>query len=217
MTSSSLLVPLNNPSRPNISNSPFSARSNRVNINWPAITIYCASRLRRMPMVVVRAEQTPTLAIPEDPQQVNPDDKRINSKGSNTGGRSNMLIQNFLSGAKWFVWSFLAFYPSYKNFLIVEDRIEKTATTVLNVVESVAEVVDKVAEDVEKSLPENSSLKKVAQEVEKMAEEVEKDAELLESLVEKVDGIVDKFDQMVEPILKEKIALEGRKNIYRRN
>ncbi|KAF3326464.1 hypothetical protein FCM35_KLT08094 [Carex littledalei] len=140
-----------------------------------------------MPMVVVRAEQTPTPAIPEDPKQMNPDDKRINSKGSNTGGRPNILIQNFLSwAAKMFLGSFLAFFPFYKNFLMVEDRIEKTATTVLHVVESVAEVVDKVAEDVEKSLPENSSLKKVAQRVEKIAEEVEKDAEVLESLVEKV-------------------------------
>ncbi|KAF3336560.1 hypothetical protein FCM35_KLT19146 [Carex littledalei] len=93
-----------------------------------------------MPMVVVRAEQAQTTAIPRDLEQVNHDDKRL----------------------------------------------VKTATTVLNVVESVAKAVDKVAEDVQRSLPKNSNLWKVAQIVEKIAEEVDKDAEVLESMVEKV-------------------------------
>ncbi|KAF3336561.1 hypothetical protein FCM35_KLT19147 [Carex littledalei] len=161
---SSSLVLQNNPSKPNISNSPFSARSNRVNIKWPVITIYCASRLLSMPMVVVRAEQVPTMAFPQDHEQVSPDDKR----------------------AKWFVWSFLSFLPFYKNFLVVEDRIVKTATTVLHVVESVAEVADKGAKDFERSLPENSNLKKVVQTAEMFFEEVYKDAEVAESFIEKV-------------------------------
>ncbi|KAF3336562.1 hypothetical protein FCM35_KLT19148 [Carex littledalei] len=162
---SSSLVPQKNPSKPNIYNFPLSAPSHRVNIKWPVITINCASQLRSMPMVVVRAEQVPTTAIPQDHEQGNLDDDKR---------------------GKWLLGSVLVFFPFYKNFLQIEDKIEKTATTVLNVVESVAETVDKVAEDVQQSLPENSNIRKVAHIVEKIAEEVDKDAEVLESFVEKV-------------------------------
>ncbi|XP_078164738.1 uncharacterized protein LOC144559549 [Carex rostrata] len=213
MTSS--LVPQNNPSKPSVSNSPFCARSIRVNIKWPVIslTIYCASRLGSRLMHVRRAEQAPTTNIPLDPEQENQDDKRINSEKSSAGGGPHLLIPKILSWAKLFLGSFMVFFPFYKNFLRIEDQIEKTATTVLNVVESVAEAVDKVAEDVQQSLPENSNLMKIVKKVEKYAEGVDNGAEVLESFVEKVDEIVDKFDEMVvEPIFEDKIALDGSKN-----
>ncbi|XP_078156725.1 uncharacterized protein LOC144552281 [Carex rostrata] len=207
-TISSSLVPQNNPSKPNISNFPLSAPTHRVNIKWPVITINCASQLRSMPMVVVRAEQAPTTGIPHDHEQGNlDDDKRINSKKSNAGGGPNLPIPTTLSSGKGLLGSALMLFPFYKNFLQIEDKIEKTATTVLHVVESVAETVDKVAEDVQQSLPENSKLRKVAHVVEKIAEEVDKDTEVLESIVKKVDDIVDTFDEMVEPVFQEKIAL----------
>ncbi|KAF3326463.1 hypothetical protein FCM35_KLT08093 [Carex littledalei] len=184
----SSLVPQNNPSKPNVSNSPFSARSNRVNIKWPVIslTIYCASRLGSRLLHVVRAEQAPTTAIPRDPEQENQDDKRINSEKSSAGGGLNLPIPKILSWATRFLGSFLVFFPFYKNFLRIEDKIEKTATTVLNAVESVAEAVDKVAEDVQRSLPENSNLMKAVKTVEKFAEGVDNGVEVLESIVEKV-------------------------------
>ncbi|XP_078155913.1 uncharacterized protein LOC144546468 isoform X3 [Carex rostrata] len=193
---SSSLVLQNNPSKPNIPNSPFSARSHRVNIKWPVITMYCASRLRSMQMVVVRADKVPTMAIPQDNEQsVNPDDKR----------------------AKWFVWSFVAFFPFYKNIAAFEDRFVNTTTTALHVVESVAQVIDKGAKDFERSLPENLKLKKVVQKLEKFSEEVYKDAEVTESVVVKGDAIFDKLGEKVESILKDKIALDGRKNTERTN
>ncbi|XP_078155154.1 uncharacterized protein LOC144546468 isoform X2 [Carex rostrata] len=223
---SSSLVLQNNPSKPNIPNSPFSARSHRVNIKWPVITMYCASRLRSMQMVVVRADKVPTMAIPQDNEQsVNPDDKRINSKESNsgggpklsnTGGQPNILIQTILSWAKWFVWSFVAFFPFYKNIAAFEDRFVNTTTTALHVVESVAQVIDKGAKDFERSLPENLKLKKVVQKLEKFSEEVYKDAEVTESVVVKGDDIFDKLGEKVESVFKDKIAHDGRKK-YRRN
>ncbi|KAF3339662.1 hypothetical protein FCM35_KLT15433 [Carex littledalei] len=183
---SSSLVPQNNPSKPNVSNSPFSARSNRLNIKWPVITltIYCASRLGSRLLHVVRAEKAPTTAMPRDPEQENQDDKRINSEKSNAGGGPNLPIIGSL--AKWLLGSILVFFPFYKNFLQIEDKIEKTAITMLNGVESVAEAVDKVAENAQRSLPENSNLMKVAKIVEKVAENVHKGAEVAESFVEKV-------------------------------
>ncbi|XP_078157758.1 uncharacterized protein LOC144553199 [Carex rostrata] len=116
--SSSLVLQIN-PSKPNISSSHFSAQSNRVNIKWPVTTMYCASRLRSMPMVVVRAEQVPTTAISQDHEQVNlDDDKRTNSKESNAGGGPNLQIPNIPSWAQWLLGSFVVFFPFYKNLQI---------------------------------------------------------------------------------------------------
>ncbi|KAJ3702602.1 hypothetical protein LUZ61_006307 [Rhynchospora tenuis] len=205
------LVPSNGPL-----NLPSSgSRFNRVNVPWRFVGVCCASQLGLGRLLIAKAEeQTKPSVVPIDPDQENKDgDKTEKSKDTNAKGMPNFSVPEIPPWAKWFLGSlFLVVLPFYKKFLNIEDKIHKTTTTVLDVIEKVAEVVDEVAEDVEKSLPENSKLKKIADEIEAVAEEIDKDANKLETVVNKVDEIVDKVDAIVEPVIEGNIAVNRRKS-----
>ncbi|KAJ1687211.1 hypothetical protein LUZ63_018601 [Rhynchospora breviuscula] len=209
------LVLSNGPSGPNLPSPGSSSRFNRVNVPWRFVGVCYASQLGLGRLLIAKAEEkTKPSVVPIDTDQENKDgDKMAKSKDTNAKGIPNFSVPAIPPWAKWFLGSlFLLVLPFYKKFLNIEDKIQKTTTTVLDVIEKVAEVVDEVAEDVEKSLPENSKLKKIADEIEEVAEEINKDANKLETIVNKVDEIVDKVDAIVEPIIEGNIAVDRSKS-----
>ncbi|OAY65017.1 hypothetical protein ACMD2_12777 [Ananas comosus] len=107
-------------------------------------------------------------------------------------------------GARWVLGTiFCVAIPLYKRMRRIEDKVEKTAETAIEVIEKVSEVTEKVASDVANALPGDGNIKEAALKIEKIAEEVDKDAGKAEAILHKVDEIREEVDAIVNPIIKE--------------
>lgn len=128
-----------------------------------------------------------------------------------TNSIAGLNLPNIPSWARWMLIPLLLVAsPFYKKFLKMEDELEKTAETVVDVVQAVAEATEKISSEVADALPEDGKLKQLVLKVEDFADAVGDEADLAEVMIKKVDDAVEEVEHMLEPIIEEGLSGEGK-------
>ncbi|XP_010916701.1 uncharacterized protein [Elaeis guineensis] len=188
------LVPTN-PSWLHLSSSSCS----RPSVVLPRRFIGISSSTHRHRMLVVRATQA-SGGDGADPSQGD-----IKVTNSSTG----LHIPNIPAWARWLLAPIiLVALPFYKKFLKMEDELEQTAETVVDVVQAVADATEKMSSEMADALPDDGKLEQLVLKVGDFAEAVGDQADLAEDMIEMVDAFVDKVEDMLEPVIEEGLSGE---------
>ncbi|KAG1334600.1 hypothetical protein COCNU_03G007190 [Cocos nucifera] len=146
-----------------------------------------------------------------------------------TNSSTGLDISKIPAWARWLLAPIiLVALPFYKKLLKMEDELEQTAETVVDVVQAVADATEKMSSELADALPDDGKLGQMVLKVGDFAEAVGDQADLAEDIIEKVlptfmvsnfifsslivqvDAFVDKVEDMLEPVIEE--GLSGASN-----